>query len=119
MTELDDAMKEHMAYLVYIEHKSFYYKDFEYFEVNGKPYSMTHGTFRNKISNLIQNGEVEIHVKSNPNFYTLKGCGFGNGKLMTDNHMEVINTQKIIHHPLYHILESTVFGERAVHNIHL
>ena len=114
MTQLDDAMKEHMAYLVYIEHKSFSYKDFGPFEVNGKPYSMKHGTFRNKISNLLQNGEVELNVKSNPNFYTLKGCGFGNGKLMTGNHMEVINTQKLIHHPLYHILESTVFGERAV-----
>ena len=48
-----------------------------------------------------------------------ESCGFGNGKLMTSNHMEVINTQKIIHHPLYHILESTTFGERAVHNLHL
>ena len=106
---------EHMAYLVYKEHKPFSYKDFKYFEVNEKPYRMTHGTFRNKISNLIQNGEVEIHVKSNPNFYTLKGCGFGNGKLMTDDHMEVnnITTQKIIHHPLYQILEGTAFGERA------
>ena len=91
MTELDDAMREHMAYLVHIEHRSFSYKDFQYFEVNEKPYRMTHGTFRNKISKLIQNGEVEIHVKSNPNFYTLKGCGFGNGKLMTDDHMEVNN----------------------------
>ena len=83
--------------------------------------SVENKTFCNKISNLIQNGEVEIHVKSNPNFYTLKGCGFGNGKLMTGNHMEVntINTQKFIHHPIYHILESTTFSERAVHNLHL
>ena len=119
MTELDDAMKEHMAYLVYGEHRPFSYKDFRYFVVNQKSYQMKHGTFRNKISNLIQNGEVEIHVKSNPNFYTLKGCGFDNGKLMTGNHTEVINTQKLIRHPLYHILESTIFGERAVHNLHL
>ena len=118
MTKLDNAMREHMAYLVLVEHRPFSFKDFEYFEINGKSYRMTHGTFRNKISNLIQNGEVEIHVKSNPNFYTLKGCGFGNGKLMTDNHMEDIHIQKIIHHPLYHILESTVFSERAVHNLH-
>ena len=79
---------------------------------------MKHGTFRNKISNLIQNGEVEIYVKSNPNFYTLKGCRFDNGKSMTGHHMEVINTQKIIHQPLYQILESTTFGERTVHNLH-
>ncbi len=120
MTELNDAMMEHMAFIVHIEHRPFCYKDFRYFEVNAKPYSMTHGTFRNKISKLIQNGEVEIHVKSNPNFYTLKGCGFGNGKLMTDDHMEVnnISTQKIIHQPFYQILEGTAFGERTVHNLH-
>jgi len=119
MTELDDAMKEHMAYLVYSEHRPFSYKDFRYFVINQKSYEMKHGTFRNKISNLIQNGEVEIHVKSNPNFYTLKGCGFDNVKLMTGNHTEDIPIQKIIHHPLYHILESTTFSERAVHNLHL
>jgi abortive infection bacteriophage resistance protein len=72
MTELDDAMKEHMAYLVYIEPKPFSYKNFVYFEVNGKSYRMKHGTFGSKISNLIQNGEVEIHVKPNLNFYILK-----------------------------------------------
>ena len=120
MAELDDAMKEHMAYLVFNEHKPFSYKDFHYFEVNGKPYCMTHGTFRNKISNLIQNGEVEIDVKSNPTFYTLKGYRFGNRNVMTDNHMEVnnITTQKIIHQPIYQILEGTAFGERTVHNLH-
>lgn len=120
MTDLDGAMKEHIAYLVFLEHKPFCYKDFIYFKVNGKTYTMTHGTFRNKISNLIQHGEVEVHVKSNPNFYTLKGYRFGNGKTMTDNHMEVntISTQKIINHPIYQILESTTFGERTVHNLH-
>ena len=107
-----------MAFLVYTEHRPFSFKDFQYFKINQKSYEMKHGTFRNKISNLIQNGEVEIHVKSNPNFYTLKGCRFDNGKSMTGNHMEVINTQKLIHHPIYKILESTTFGERTVHNLH-
>ena|SRR5215208_7205375 len=103
MTELDDAMKAHMSYLVCNEHKPFSYKDFVYFKTNGNTYTMTHGTFRNKISSLIQNGEVELYIKSNPNFYTLKGCRFDNGTSMTGHHMEVINTQTIIHHPLYTI----------------
>jgi hypothetical protein len=38
---------------------------------------------------------------------------------MTGNHTEVINIQKLIHHPLYQILVDTPFGERAVHNLHL
>ena len=119
MTELDDAMKAHMSYLVCNEHKPFSYKDFVYFKTNGNTYTMTHGTFRNKISSLIQNGEVELYIKSNPNFYTLKGCRFDNGTSMTGHHMEVINTQKLIHHPLYTILESTTLSERAVHNLHV
>ena len=102
-----------------VEHKPFSYKDFRYFEVNQKPYKMTHGTFRNKISKMIQNNEVEVYTKSNPNFYTLKGCRFDNGKLMTSNHTEVINTQKLIHHPIYQIIEGTPFGERAIHDLHL
>jgi hypothetical protein len=105
MTELDDAMKKHMAYLVYSEHKPFSYKDFRYFEVNQKSYEMTHGTFRNKISEMIRIDEVELYIKSNPNFYTLRGCIFDNGKPITGNHTEAINTQKLIRHPIYQIIE--------------
>jgi hypothetical protein len=121
MTELDDAMKEHMASLVLGEHKPFCYKDFKYFEVSGKAYRVKHGTFRNKIREMIKNDEVEINTKSNPNFYTLKGHRFTNGKPMTSNHTEAdnISIQKIIHHPIYQILEGTPFGERAIHNLHL
>ena len=121
MTELEDAMREHMAFIVHIEHRPFSYKDFRYFEVNGKSYRISHGTFRNKISKMMQNGEVEVSIKSNPNFYTLKGCRFDNKNLMTGNHTEAnnINTQKLIHHPIYQIIEGTPFGERAIHDLHL
>lgn len=121
MTELDDAMREHMAFIVHKERKPFSYKDFSYFVVNGKPYTVSHGTFRNKISEMLQNGEVEINTKSNPNFYTLKGYRFDNKILMTGNYTEAneISTQKVIHHPLYQILEYTPFGQRSVHDIHL
>ncbi|MGI0051747.1 MAG: hypothetical protein ACRD8K_08420, partial [Nitrososphaeraceae archaeon] len=138
MTELDDVMKENIAYIVYIEHRPFSFKDFHYFQVNEKQYTMKHGTFRNKISQMMQNDEVEIHTRSNPNFYTLKDCKFDNDTLMTGNHTGVkekeedlkeenekkddeknTTIQKIIRHPLYQILEGTLFGERAVHNLHL
>jgi hypothetical protein len=120
MTQLDDVMKEHMAFIVHIEHRPFCYKDFRYFQINEKQYTISHGTFRNKISELMQNGEIEVQTKSNPCFYTLKGYRFGNGKIMTDNHMEVNNTsiQKLIRQPIYQILEGTTFGERTVHNLH-
>ena len=122
MTDLDEAMREHMAYIVFFEHKPFCYKDFLSFEVNGKLHHISHGTFRNKISKMMQNDEVEVDIRSNPNFYTLNGCRFTNGKLMTGNHMEATNktisVQKIIRHPIYHILEGTSFGQRAIHNLH-
>ena len=60
MTELDDAMYEHMTYIVLVERRPFSFKDFLRFEVNGKEYKMEHGTFRNKISKLNKNGEVEL-----------------------------------------------------------
>jgi len=121
MTELEDAMREHMAFIVNIEHRPFCYKDFSYFEVNGKQYRIAHGTFRNKISKLKRNCEVELITKSNPTFYTLRGCRFDNKILMTSNRTEAnkITTQKIIRHPLYQILEGTSFGQRAVHDLHL
>jgi hypothetical protein len=121
MTELEDAMRVHMSVIVHKERRPFCYKDFKYFKVNEKLYSISHGTFRNKISEMIQNGEVEVSIKSNPNFYTLKGYRFDKKTLMTSNHTEAnnISTQKLIHHSLYQIIEGTPFGERAVHDLHL
>ena len=73
MTELDDAMLEHMAYIVFVERRPFTFQDFLRFEVNGKEYKMEHGTFRNKISKLNKNGTVELLYNSHIAFYTLKG----------------------------------------------
>jgi hypothetical protein len=86
MTERDDAMQEHMAYLVFIEHRSFSYLDFLSFEVNGVQYNMSHGIFRNKISKLIGADKVELVCNSGLGFYSLKGIQVQK-KLMTPNHM--------------------------------
>jgi hypothetical protein len=65
-------MLEHMAYIVFVEKRSFSFKDFLRFEVNGKEYKMEHGTFRNKISKLNKKGIVELDYYSHIAFYTLK-----------------------------------------------
>ena len=101
MTKLDDAMREHMAYIVLVEHRPFSYKDFLFFKVNEKPYKISHGIFRNKIGKMIQNNEAEIYTKSNPYFYTLKGYKFDNKKPMTSSHTE---DSKITHKNLSVIL---------------
>jgi DNA-binding transcriptional ArsR family regulator len=72
LTELDDAMLEHMEYLVYVEKRTFSFKDFCRFEVKGKEYKMSHGTFRNKISKLNKKGIVKLAYISQIAFYTLQ-----------------------------------------------
>ena len=55
-------MKIHINRLVRIEGRPFSYRDFLEFEVDGKKYSMTHGTFRNKISKLMKDGYAQLAV---------------------------------------------------------
>jgi hypothetical protein len=49
VSQLDEAMLNHMRHLVLIEGRPPSYLDFQSFKVNGKIYGMTHGTYRNKI----------------------------------------------------------------------
>jgi hypothetical protein len=72
-TKLDYAMKVHMQRIVRFEKRPFCYLDFLEFEVDGKKYSMTHGTFRNKISQYVRNGYAQLEYISGPAFYSLKG----------------------------------------------
>ena len=83
--KLDYAMKMHIQRLVLIDKRPFSFRDFLDFEVNGKRYSMTHGTFRNKISKLMKDGYVQLLCCSGLAFYSLKGVIFTKPKLeMTD-----------------------------------
>jgi hypothetical protein len=59
MSELDNAMMQHISHIVFTEKRPFSYRDFLSFEIDGKEYSMKHGTFRNTISKLIKAGELE------------------------------------------------------------
>lgn len=115
MTELDDAIAKHMAYIVFQEHRPFSFRDFLYFEVDGREYKMKHGTFRNKISSLRKKGEVELSYVSNPAFYTLKNVQFGRPKLMTGNHMGT----RYSHHPIVKLIQDLPVERNALHDIHL
>jgi hypothetical protein len=85
LTKLDDAMLEHMAYIVFEERRSFTFKDFLRFTVNGKEYKMKHGTFRNKILKLNKKGVVELLYNSHIAFYTLKGDKFAKSAITHDH----------------------------------
>jgi len=123
MSELDDALQEHMAYLVFVQHRTFSYLDFLRFEVNGKEYRMEHGTFRNKISKLKKINQVELTCNSALAFYTLKGVKFA--KPMTRNHMGVSSvtavTGVINSTPLSicNIIKELPLDNNSLHDIHL
>lgn len=116
MSDLDDAMEDHMAYVVFKEHRPFSYRDFLRFEVEGKEYGMAHGTFRNKVSRLIKAGVVESSYNSCLAFYTLKGIKFV--KPMTLIHTgDVVSHSRS--HPIITVLRNLPFEKSALHDIHL
>ncbi|MDR4490234.1 MAG: hypothetical protein R2685_04955 [Candidatus Nitrosocosmicus sp.] len=114
---LTDAMLEHMADIVYTQHRPITYKDFLSFEVDGNEYGMKSGTFRNKISALMKEGIVELDYHTNMAFYTLKGHRFG--KRMTPYHTEVNSVNKHRKSQLTRLIEELPLGERSLHNIRL
>jgi hypothetical protein len=128
-SELSDAMEKHMRKIVYEESRPFSYKDFLSFEVDGKWYTATEGTIRNKFSQFANEKKIELCYRSKIAFYTLLGVKFGKDKrLMTPNHKEdnnnnynntLVHHTSLINHPIYKILESTALEKRAIHNIHL
>lgn len=134
MTILDDTMRKHMAYIVFVEKRPFSFVDFQTFEVDQQHFQMSHGTFRNKISAKLKTGEVEVAYYSTQAFYTLKGMQFA--KTMTPDHTGVASSagaalasktqlqlqlQRPMRQtdPIYRIIQNLPFNKAAVHDIRL
>ena len=111
MTELENAIQEHMAFIVFSEGRPFTFRDFLQFKVGEKEYRISHGTFRNKILALKKAGVVELDFNSGIAFFTLKGHRFG--KAVTPNHTVVHND------PVYKMLQEIPFDKQSIHDIHL
>jgi hypothetical protein len=133
MRKLDEAMLNHMKRIIYAEKRPYSYLDFGSFKVQGKEYHMEHGTFRNKISQLVRDGVAELEHKSNVAFYTLKGVNFGKKMnmmtpSMTPNHMgvrSVIEPNSVIIDnsyssppPICDIIQDIPPHRNALHDIH-
>ena len=113
MSELDEVMMKHMKYLVYVERRPFTFNDFEHFCLDGVEYGIKHGTYRNKISNLIKTGKVEVVYRSaGMAFYTLNGVNVG--KPIPSNHMGVSYTN-----PFYRFIQDLILDKNSIHDIHL
>jgi len=120
LTELDEAILARMKEIVYTEHRPFSYMDFEKFEFNGKVYHVAHGTFRNKISQLLKEGKVELYYNSKVSFYTIAGVRFGNS--VTRNHMGIpfvipVSIKDEMQ-DLLNYLKTIPIEEASVHDIH-
>ena len=73
MSDLVSALWKRITQIVQIENRSFSYCDFvPNFELDGRIYSITHGTFRNKISDMLKAGKIQLVCYSPQAFYTLK-----------------------------------------------
>jgi hypothetical protein len=117
MTELEDAMQQQMAYIVFVEHTNFCRDNFLRFEWEGKEYKPKYRTINNKFSEFTKKGIIELDVKGNPSFYTLKGHKFGR-KSMTLTHTGG-NLALSSNHPLYTMLKNQIFGKEGIHNLRL
>ena len=83
LSDLTDAMIIHIHHLVHEEQRPFSYLDFMKFEVEGREFKMTHGTFRNNVSSLMKEGLIEVSYKSSITFYTLRGLKFDKASRFT------------------------------------
>lgn len=126
LTDLEIAMLKHMEFIIRNEHRPVSFLDFMHFEVEGRVYTMTHGTFRNKISKLRNEGLVELVYNSGIAFYTLKGARIGKqtATSMTPYHIGVLldhihRVPNIRKHLLYKCIKHHRFNKAAVHDIHL
>jgi hypothetical protein len=112
MSDLDNAMLEHIGFLVLSEKRPFCFKDFLYFQIDERPHGMKHGTFRNKVSKLMKENKVEWCYTSGCAFYTLKGYNFG--KPVTPSRTGIKP-----HNSLLDFILSLPYGQNSLHNIRL
>ena len=118
-------MRKHIRYLVLKERLPFSFGDFLDFEVDGLQYHMSRGIFRNKVSDLLKKGDVEVAYYSSVAFYTLKGVKFT--KQLTSDHKggplsSICSPRElrcIKNHPVYRVLQKIPFDKSALHDIRL
>src|SRR6476660_5822445 len=101
--------------IVHNEQRPSCFRDFLFFELDGKEYRYKYGTIRNILSKLRQMGKIERVYNSGIAFHTLKVVKVG--KSITSNHTEysLSYTQRSLMKFLY-CLET---DKPAIHDIHL
>jgi len=116
MTELEDAMLEHMALLNFEEHVIFSDLDFSSFKVNGHLHTPHNVTVRSKFSKFKKEGKIKKCGHGRPQFYQLTESNL-NKNSITHTHMGA--TPSVISHNnrLYAKLKSLPSDKRSIHDI--
>ena len=113
MSRLEIALWKRITEIVNSENRYFDYLDFvPKFKADGQVYSISDGTFRNKISSWVR-AEKLVAVEYSPQgFYTLKGIKFKNP--MTTDHTGALLSQtrrRLSSDPVYRIVQNIPFGK--------
>jgi hypothetical protein len=116
LTPCQDAMLEHLAYLVLSEHRSACWRDFLNFDINGVPYALQQGTIRNNLSQLRRLGHIDLEYTSINAFYTLPGYRRQTLSTMTPDHTSVMISSR---RDLASLIQRLAFDTASVHDIRL
>jgi hypothetical protein len=120
MSELDEAMLEHMAYLVIHESMPFCYRDFLRWDDGQKEWGMQHNTFRNKISKLRKAGKAKFCYYTSCAFYTIEGHPFEKPVTLYPYGGLPFSLQNLNKNdPLYKTIATLPFGAESIHDIRL
>lgn len=111
LTDAQDAMLEHLAYLNYSEGRPASWQDFTDFEVNNKQYRLKWGTIKNNFSYLKRIGKVKLAYRDVNAYYTVAEC------TMTPHQASV--DSGAIKRDLASMIQRMVFDAPAIHDIHL
>lgn len=117
MSELDAAIQKRMEYLVLTEKRAFCVLDFRRFEIEGKEYHTSSGTYRNKLQKLAKQGKVQFQYRSGCSYYSLPGHKFT--KPMTLNHAGGLPLTVGRQTPLYKWLKDRPREKQSLHDLRL
>lgn len=121
MSKLENALWKRITQIVNSESRYFDFLDFvPEFIADGQVYSISYGTFRNKISSWIRAEKLETVDYSPQAFYTLRGVRFETP--MTRDHTGALlrnNRKRLSNDPIYRIIQNIPLGKKALHDIRL
>jgi hypothetical protein len=119
LTEAQEAMLEHLAYLNYSENKPARWQDFALFQVNNKEYKLKYGTIRNNFSYLKRIGKLVRQVRSINSYYVLAEYAMTSDHTSVTSPQTPLKTRRTTNKDLLALIDDMPFDTPGLHNIRL